>query len=161
MQSYIYEHKAYPTNIIAPVYLIWHAADGVRDKRSVWLRCHPSAFNEVHQSLHNAATELSDNALLIRDLRSHVNTFELYGPHSSQVLAGAFRLAKSNGKAQRIVGVTNSTIAMTNTSKAWQKLSKAATPAHFPTGFVAGFNVEDPRLRYGVTTSDSRRLTHH
>ncbi|TIA88306.1 hypothetical protein E3P99_02689 [Wallemia hederae] len=133
MQSYIYEHKAYPTNIIAPVSLIWHAADGVRDKRSVWLRCHPSAFNEVHQSLHNAANELGDNALLIRDLRGHVNTFELYGPHSSQVLAGAFRLAKSNGKAQRI---------------AWQKLSKAATPAHFPTGFVAGFNVEDPRLSF-------------
>lgn len=28
-------------------------------------------------------------------------------------------------------------------------MAKAATPAHFPTGFVAGFNVEDPRLRYG------------
>lgn len=104
MHSYIYEFNTYPTTIISPISLIWHAADGVRDNRSIWLRCHPSAFTRVYETLQKAAAEVSSDGVTIRDLRSHVNTFELYGPQSSQVLAGAFRLAKSNGKAQRIVG---------------------------------------------------------
>ncbi|TIC17791.1 POP1-domain-containing protein [Wallemia mellicola] len=133
MHSYIYRSNSYPTEIISPISLIWHPADGVRDKRSIWLRCHPSAFKTVYESLNEAKIALSGDDLTISDLRGQVNTFEMYGPQSSQVLAGAFRLAKANGKAQRI---------------AWQKIGKLTTPAHLPTGFVAGFNIDDPRLNY-------------
>ncbi|TIB11134.1 hypothetical protein E3P92_02980 [Wallemia ichthyophaga] len=149
MHSYIYQLNAYPSAIIAPISLIWHPADGVRDKRSVWLRCHPSASAKVLETLQIAArggagdaemcgdaegaTSPYPSAVTILNLTGHVNTFDLYGPHSSQVLAGAFKLAKENGRAERI---------------AWQKLAKAATPAHLPTGFVAGFTVDDPRLSF-------------
>lgn len=104
MHSYIYRSNSYPTEIISPISLIWHPADGVRDNRSIWLRCHPSAFKAVYESLNEAKITLSGDDLTISDLRGQVNTFEMYGPQSSQVLAGAFRLAKANGKAQRIVG---------------------------------------------------------
>jgi ribonuclease P/MRP protein subunit POP1 len=69
--------------------------------RTVWLRSHPSVFNEVFSSLQAGASLVLDMAkrsmgeeerdidVEIADLRGQVNVFEIMGPKSSQVLAGA------------------------------------------------------------------------
>lgn len=69
--------------------------------RVVWLRSHPSVFNEVFSSLQLAASSVLDAAkrrmgeeerdidVEIADLRGQINVFEIMGPKSSQVLKGA------------------------------------------------------------------------
>ena len=69
--------------------------------RKVWLRSHPSVYNEVFSSLQTAASSLLDVLkrnmredekhvdVELADLRGQVNVFEIMGPKSSQVLKGA------------------------------------------------------------------------
>jgi len=69
--------------------------------RLVWLRSHPSVFDEVFSSLRIAASLVLDTAkrsmgeeekdidVEIADLRGQTNVFEIMGPKSSQVLKGA------------------------------------------------------------------------
>lgn len=69
--------------------------------RVVWLRSHPSMFDEVFSSLQTAASLTLDAAkrnagghtvdfdVEIADLRGHVNVFEIMGPKANQVLKGA------------------------------------------------------------------------
>ena len=69
--------------------------------RLVWLRSHPSVFDEVFSSLRIAASltldaakrsmgeEEKDIDVEIADLRDQTNVFEIMGPKASQVLKGA------------------------------------------------------------------------
>jgi ribonuclease P/MRP protein subunit POP1 len=69
--------------------------------RKVWLRSHPSVFNDVFSSLQTAASTVLDVVkrnmredekhvdVELTDLRGQVNVFEIMGPKSSQVLKGA------------------------------------------------------------------------
>jgi len=71
------------------------------ERRVVWLRVHPSAFDVVSSSLQLAASSTLDAArrsydgkveeleVEIADLRGQINAFEITGPKSNQVLRGA------------------------------------------------------------------------
>lgn len=65
--------------------------------RTLWLRIHPTMFNDVSRELQKATSQVLDRPrtsteeieVEIADLRGQVNAFEIMGPKSSQVLKGA------------------------------------------------------------------------
>jgi ribonuclease P/MRP protein subunit POP1 len=71
------------------------AAD-VNRQRTLWLRIHPVIFEDVIRELQKATTQFlaqprssaGEIAVEIADLRGQINTFEIMGPKSSQVLKG-------------------------------------------------------------------------
>lgn len=147
LQTYIYNFNKYPLSLISPVSLIWHPCQGIRDYRSLWIKCHPSALFKILDSLNEAKLKLNLCNISIEDLTSQFNVFEIYGPKSSQIITGALNLSsRANGRAQRI---------------AWHKISKALTPNHLPTNFIASFNVDDPRLHFpprNIKLNDNDKL---
>jgi ribonuclease P/MRP protein subunit POP1 len=69
-------------------------------RRVVWVRCHPSGYNDVYTSLQHSASFALEfykkpvnggktHTVDILDRRHLVNVFEIMGPKSSQVIRGA------------------------------------------------------------------------
>jgi ribonuclease P/MRP protein subunit POP1 len=90
------------------------AKQDVMSRRTVWVRVHPSAWDEVWSTLQDAASlalkdfqeeqhatqgsngtadenHIPEESVEMIDLRSQLNCFELTGPKSSQVLRGVFK----------------------------------------------------------------------
>jgi ribonuclease P/MRP protein subunit POP1 len=72
----------------------------LEELRTVWLRFHPSAQNEVLANLKTVASQIlskykSNDSLAkdvnveINDLKDRINAFEIMGPKASQVIKGA------------------------------------------------------------------------
>lgn len=82
--------------------------------RTVWIRIHPSAWDEAWNALREAASltlkefrheqqatraslesvqedNITKESIEMTDLRSQLNCFELTGPRTSQILKGVFR----------------------------------------------------------------------
>ena len=70
--------------------------------RLVWICFHPSVYQQVHETLAEAAINLlaeikeattseAKYDVEIADLRKQLNIFEIMGPKSSQVIKGALR----------------------------------------------------------------------
>ncbi len=116
--THLYKAGAYPFGLMGPVTIIWRPRDvetvapaqaalgssqenqktaaGPRP-RTLWLRIHPAIFEDVTHELQKATSQVLDRprssteeiAVEIADLRGQVNTFEIMGPKSTQVLRGA------------------------------------------------------------------------
>lgn len=81
-------------------------------ERTVWVRCHPSIFTDVHAGLKLALSltlqDLKSNAkssnkhyeVEVTDLCDSVNVFEIMGPKSSQIIRGAFRPVMDGERAE-------------------------------------------------------------
>jgi ribonuclease P/MRP protein subunit POP1 len=111
LETHIHKPGSYPFDLIAPITVIWKPLAPISPlagtkpdsdtSRVVWLRSHPSVFDEVFSSVQAAASltldatkrnmgeEQRDIDVEIADLRGHINVFEIMGPKSSQVLKGA------------------------------------------------------------------------
>jgi len=157
-----YESGDYPYNLIGPISIIWKPVDlewdgissdgpGIADAatRAIWIRSHPAIYAQLHRAICNSVMHLgsvtqrsaqvdmeldNDKAfeLEVADLRNDINVFEITGPRSSQVIAGALRLAKGVSARGR---------------KFWTNLPNLHTPGSVPRGMVIGLRVHDPRLR--------------
>ena len=114
--------------------------------RTVWIKVHPSVFEEVYSELRTAASFALEAAkkaapppadkpyeVEIADLREHFNVFEIMGPKSSQVIRGALRPVAEDNRAEF--------------KKTWNALVDLQTTASVPRNAVIGFKVYDPRLR--------------
>ncbi|KAF8225887.1 POP1-domain-containing protein [Tricholoma matsutake] len=114
--------------------------------RVVWLRSHPSVFNEVFSSLQAAASSVLDAAkrsmgeeekdidVQLSDLRGQINVFEIMGPKSSQVLKGALNPVPQDHR--------------TEFTQFWKALTDVQTTGSIPRGMIVGFKVNDPRLKF-------------
>lgn len=79
------------------------ATEELEAPRVVWIRCHPSTYNDAYIALqHSASFALEffkkpagsadkDYTVHILDQRHRVNVFEIMGPKSSQVIRGALK----------------------------------------------------------------------
>ncbi|KAG5642672.1 hypothetical protein DXG03_002356 [Asterophora parasitica] len=112
--------------------------------RVVWLRVHPSAYEEVLSSL-QASTSLSLDAarresggkeieVEIADLRGQVNAFEIMGPKSNQVLRGALSPISQDQRAEF--------------KSFWSHLANVQSSGEISNGTIVGFKVVDPRLKF-------------
>lgn len=114
--------------------------------RSLWVKIHPSVFEEVYAELRTAASFALEAAkkaspppadkpyeVELADLREHLNVFEIMGPKSSQVIRGALRPVADDIRPEF--------------KKTWNALGDLQTAASVPRNAIVGFKVYDPRLR--------------
>ncbi|KAH7885023.1 ribonucleases P/MRP protein subunit POP1-domain-containing protein [Phlebopus sp. FC_14] len=112
--------------------------------RVLWVRCHPSIFDDVYDALKDSCSHaLQANKerdptvhaeIEIDDLRGSVNAFEITGPKSSQVIRGA--LSPAGGEDRQ------------EFKKFWESMADLQTAGSIPRGMVIGFKVLDPRLKF-------------
>ncbi|THH20545.1 hypothetical protein EW146_g820 [Bondarzewia mesenterica] len=114
--------------------------------RVLWIRCHPTVFNEALVAL-KRATSLTLEAFKttqghadksytveVTNLIGSVNVFEIMGPKSSQVIKGALI---PNPKDER-----------DEFKKFWASLTNLQTAGSVPHNMIIGFTVLDPRLSF-------------
>ncbi|KAF8073840.1 NUC188 domain-containing protein [Lyophyllum atratum] len=112
--------------------------------RVIWLRTHPSSYEDVLSSLQTSTSLALDAAksenggkkfeVEIADLRGQVNAFEIMGPKSNQVLRGALSPIPQDQRA--------------DFKAFWSRLTNVQTSAELGRGIVVGFKVADPRLKF-------------
>ena len=124
-----YRAKSYPFDLIGPIELLWQTRETPApavpaqtelakgkgktkmpdnsDIRTLWIRCHPSVYEDVLATVHVVVKEplynVSDGAKVtieVADLRDRFNIFDLVGPKSSQVIHGALDPVKSEGREE-------------------------------------------------------------
>ncbi|EIN12776.1 POP1-domain-containing protein [Punctularia strigosozonata HHB-11173 SS5] len=117
-------------------------------ERTVWIRCHPAAFEDVFRALQTSASfaletvkgatdeqgEPKKYEVEILDLRDGVNVFEIMGPKASQVLHGALTPCQTQQRPEF--------------KKFWSSLANLQSAGSVPRGMVIGCTVEDPRLDF-------------
>ncbi|WVW84177.1 hypothetical protein I302_106207 [Kwoniella bestiolae CBS 10118] len=134
----LYHYDSFPTSLIGQAEVIWQTPSESEMKR-VWLRLHPSIFNETWNALKMATSQLQQSesssirTLQIRDLRGDINSIDLIGPKAGKVLRRILRLCKDEK------GVKN---------KFFENLRDLDDPAQLTEGMVAGLKVHDPRLNF-------------
>lgn len=138
----VYQPESFPRGLIGPAEILWQPLaqnkSPLNDARRIWIRAHPSIFDQVFSTLKavsgNILAEKSLSkrvrALQIRDLRGELESFEIMGPKSGEVLRRVLRLCKSEKGVK---------------SKFFDALGD---PAEVPSGTIAGLNVHDPRLHF-------------
>ncbi|KAG2038684.1 ribonucleases P/MRP protein subunit POP1-domain-containing protein [Suillus americanus] len=112
--------------------------------RTVWVRSHPAVFDDIFAALQGSTSLVLDAEkqrhkdvhaeVEIADLRGSVNTFEIMGPKSSQVIKGALSSVIDDDRQEF--------------KKFWPSLSDLQTTASLPRGIVIGMKVLDPRLKF-------------
>ncbi|GMK55217.1 hypothetical protein CspeluHIS016_0202730 [Cutaneotrichosporon spelunceum] len=128
-----YHFGTFPLGLIGPVEVLWQPA-GEREGRTVWVRVHPSTFDEVWETVTTAISTHMDEfgAVLVHDLRSTLESFEITGPLAGRVLSRSLRVCNSEPQDKK---------------RALASLLHG-DPAECPDGMVVGFKVYDPRLSY-------------
>ncbi|KDQ20858.1 hypothetical protein BOTBODRAFT_320829 [Botryobasidium botryosum FD-172 SS1] len=183
-ETYIYGMSTYPFGLISPVTIIWRPSEASESstlpekksrkedgaahettvpltspKRTVWLRAHPSAYDDVCRSLKQSITAVLDAARMVEgkleqiteddysiefsDLRDRFNAFEIMGPKSSQVIRGALSLGKSEKGRPEV-------------KKVWNALMNLQTPGSVPRAMIIGLKVYDPRLNFPPKNAQPR-----
>jgi len=114
----LYHREGFPPRLIGPVEILWEPHTGHNERR-IWLRLHPSIFEEAWDALKAASTIISSatsneassschdqpdmvSAFQMRDLREDIDAFEILGPKAGLVLRRVLRLCRDEvpGKAQ-------------------------------------------------------------
>lgn len=132
-----YHTDAYPLHLIGPGEVLWHP-----DSQKIWLRLHPSIFTTVWDELKKAVVLDNVVSLQIRDLRSEVDSFELTGPRSAQMLHRILRLANSEDGEKRRVSDGGAVLI-----KFFDALAYLQSSDTLPENLVVGIKVYDPRLK--------------
>jgi hypothetical protein len=104
-------------------------------RRKVWIRVHPSIFDDVLSAIqtagNRAAGSSKDQASLeIRNIRDELECFELMGPLAGKVIQRVLRV--SDGESQKKKDEFASLL--------------GGEPAEHPSDSVVGVTVYDPRL---------------
>ncbi|CAE6531767.1 unnamed protein product [Rhizoctonia solani] len=144
-QTHIYEVGAWPEGLIGPATVFWKpespidTATSIRPtNRALWIRIHPSTLKDTLSSLKSASEQIPDaHRPEITDLSGDINTFELVGPRTSQVIHGALKLADPRLEVKQF----------------WKSLPNARSPGNFSPGMVIGLTVHDPRLSHPPANS--------
>lgn len=121
-QTHIYEASAWPKGLIAPATIIWRPGVSTEAEapvetpstpselassnstRTLWIRVHPAALESAMTSLKTASEQIhASNQPEITDLSGDVNSFELVGPRTSQVIQGALKLASSERQIKQVL----------------------------------------------------------
>ncbi|KAJ7601074.1 ribonucleases P/MRP protein subunit POP1-domain-containing protein [Mycena floridula] len=113
------------------------------DSRVVWVRCHPSLFDDIFSTLQSSISTVLDAAkrtsgsdieVELGDLRGQVNSFDIMGPKASQVLKGVLNPVGQDKREEF--------------RKFWSALTDLQTSASVPRGMIIGATVHDPRLKF-------------
>lgn len=156
----VHQPESFPRGLIGPAEVLWQPLtqdkSPLNDARRIWIRIHSSIFEQVFSALKavsgNILAEESlskrGKALQIRDLRGELESFEIMGPKSGEVLRRVLRLCKSEkgvkSKVGQIIIVTFLPHGYTDRIQFFNALGD---PAEVPSRAIVGLNVHDPRLQ--------------
>ncbi|KIJ54374.1 hypothetical protein M422DRAFT_221979 [Sphaerobolus stellatus SS14] len=120
--------------------------------RTLWIRVHPSAWQDAWDAIKDAASltlndylqerrassgessnEVPEETIDIVDLRTYINCFEIMGTKSSQIIKGSFKL---NGDDRPAI------------QDFWNQLKDLSSPGSVPRGMIIGLKIHDPRLSF-------------
>ncbi|WWC89050.1 uncharacterized protein L201_003968 [Kwoniella dendrophila CBS 6074] len=146
----LYHFDSFPTNLIGQAEVIWQTPlnDQTKIHQKVWLRLHPSIFNETWNAIKIATSHLQQNGsskindLQIRDLRGDINSIDLIGPKSGKVLRRVLKLCRHE-KAIK--------------NKFFEDLRDLDNPEHLSEGILIGLKVHDPRLSFPPSRLTSKK----
>lgn len=147
--GWIYERNGWPTEVIAPVTIIWcvhqlsHLESRTLDnilwaKRKVIIRVHPSAFLQLWTELLEVA-KMQHPPVMVEDLRFEIGSIEVIGPGSTEALLGVLK---------PFIGLKAEPKVLDTPGRVWTRLAGLTNPASLPANAILGFFVSDPRLRY-------------
>ncbi|KAL1411390.1 Ribonucleases P/MRP protein subunit pop1 [Vanrija albida] len=146
--------SAFPHRLIGPVEVLWEPQPQQPSSRRVWIRIHPSIYDEAATAIREAATSSPTGIatpLKINELRDSIESFEIMGPLAGHVLSRILHLSApsiSEKKRQNI------------------EVLLAMDPAQIPDGTIIGCQVHDPRLTFphssgtSVAEPSSAAITH-
>jgi ribonuclease P/MRP protein subunit POP1 len=186
----LHRYREWPGGMIGPAEILWRprapeptvdvkgkrkrkstgdASDSpAASKRQIWIRVHPSIFNETHSTLVKAITSFyqqkdrsassMQSSLELRDLRGEFNSFEITGPKAIQIIGSVFDICRSEIPPKKAVSRLVQTlqpfflIPVDNHGsfrflKFVRHLKYAQSPQNVPERLVVGLHVYDPRLR--------------
>lgn len=92
----MYYPDSYPFGLIGP-------AEVIRGEK-IWIRIHPSIFDEAFAAVRAAVG-------IVRDLRGELDSFELVGPMSGDILSRVLRPVKGEVSSVRTKLISLSTLA--------------------------------------------------
>lgn len=105
----LYSYDLYPHGLIGPVEILWQPDEEMNGDRTLWIRIHPSIFQECWDALKSVLKRCStvppddagpsnqlalESAIHMRDLRGEVDAFEIMGPLAGRVLRRVLRVCK-------------------------------------------------------------------
>lgn len=127
-QLLIYEPGQFPHGLIGPAELFWQPSSGSSStgQVAVWVRVHPSIFQETWRVLDSQAGD----HIRMRDLRPELESFDLMGPLSGGVILRSLPFSTSESQGHRRAIVNTLT----------------ADAAAIPDGLTCSFAAVDPRL---------------
>ncbi|KAK8864663.1 hypothetical protein IAR55_001913 [Kwoniella newhampshirensis] len=142
----MYQHNSFPRGLIGPAEILWQPNEGDHKARKLWIRLHPSIFNDVWDTMKTASGSRqmtgvqpsankarADIPTQVRDLRGDVESIEIMGPKAGKVLQRVLRLCKSERGVKK---------------EFFDSLGRLNDPAAIPEGTVVGLKVYDPRLNF-------------
>ncbi|KAG9291822.1 hypothetical protein G9A89_012107 [Geosiphon pyriformis] len=145
--NYLYAYAKYPTDLVAPIDLIWQPKldDDVTRKILIWI--HPSAFEEALQILNDAIEHLGlKKAITLENLQNEFLMFELTGPRSTALLQTVLNVCEELTQSEK--HQFNAPRINLESNKAWKALRDLRTSASLPPGVVLGLTIHDPRLSF-------------
>lgn len=128
----LHRFREWPAGMIGPAEILWRpqatSSTGDRkgkrkqvgdpadkqgkDVRQIWIRLHPSIFDETYATLVKAITSLyqrenahsaEGNGVELRDLRGSINCFELTGPRALQILESVLDVCRTETPPKKAV----------------------------------------------------------
>lgn len=114
----LYHYDRYPQSLIGPMEIVWQPLDQTSVEKMIWIRLHPSIFQEAWSAIRSALLTSSnegdppiswddgESSVRMRDLRGDVDTFEIMGPLAGNVLRRVLRLCKDEISEKSKVGYT-------------------------------------------------------
>ncbi|WVF71156.1 hypothetical protein IAT40_005954 [Kwoniella sp. CBS 6097] len=157
----LYHFDTFPTGLIGPAEIIWHSQDpqtlptqpstststSTTGPKRLWIRIHPSIFDEAWDTLKHAVTQLRQeragssssrgtiafSTLQIRDLRGELNSLDIVGPKAGKTLRRVLRVCRSEQGDKK---------------QFFESLRNLDDPAQLPEGMIIGLKIHDPRLNF-------------
>jgi ribonuclease P/MRP protein subunit POP1 len=132
----LHRFREWPAGMIGPAEILWRpqetpstgdrkgkrkqvgdpSARQGKDARQIWIRLHPSIFDETYTTFVKAITSFyqRDNAhpsegsgVELRDLRGSINCFELTGPRALQILESVLDVCRNETAPKKAVSMAS------------------------------------------------------
>jgi len=156
--GWLYKRETYPNQAICPANILWNpeisasiSVSSTEDameidddvtkppKRSLLVRCHPSAFLELWEQVKQLA-KVQKPSVVVEDLRYEVGSIEITGPNATEALLGTLRPFESPN-----ADLESSTKLM---SKVWKLLQGIQNANNLPKNILLSLDISDPRLNH-------------
>lgn len=129
----LHRYREWPAGMIGPAEILWRprppsttsdrkgkrkqvgnpVEDDVGQQKHLWIRIHPAIFDETYQNLVKAITSYYQrpearaldrgSGIEMKDVRGSMNSFEIMGPRSIQILQGILDVCRSEVAPKKAV----------------------------------------------------------